>query len=268
VIDHIDRRADKPAYKQLADQLRARIESGELGPGAPLPAESELVASTGLNRTTVRNAMKILRSEGLIEVQQGRGTFVRAHRLIRRYPLDGLRMEHALIGKVPPSPQGDLWTAQTGTTAKVDVTREYQQTQAPPELAEAFGAADAPALPLLCRTYMFIVDERPHQVTRSYLRWDMVDGTPLTDPANERPHRGTMAQLADLGVHITAVEITARTRMPSPDEVRLLDIAEGAPVFVLRRVMYAQDRAVEVGESIVPGDRIELAFRVDLTEPA
>lgn len=269
VIEKIDRRADVPPYKQLADQIRTQIQSGELGPGAALPPESELVATTGLNRTTVRNAIKVLRAEGLLDVRQGRGTFVRVHRLIRRYPIDGIRTEYALIGKVPETPQRDLWSAVAGigADANVEVTREYSRMQATADLIEAFGAAEEPELELLCRRYVFTIDGQPHQMFWSYLRWDMVEGTPLEDPANEAPHRGTMTQLADIGVRVTTVDMTIRHRMPSPAEARQLDMSEGAPVVIMRSVLFAQDRAVSVGESIIPGDRVELAFRVDLTNP-
>lgn len=268
MIDRIDRRSDRPAYKQLADQLRAQIESGHLQPGALLPPESELVKLTTLNRTTVRAALKLLRSQGLVDVQQGRGTFVRAHRLIRRYPLDGLRTEHFLTAQPMPPPYDDLWSAQTGTTANVEVAREYERAEATPEVLEAFNAAEESGLHVLRRRYLFIVDGRPHQLVWSYLRWDTVNGTFATDPANERPDRGTMAQLHDLGIEVTSAEVTARTRMPTPEEVRRLDIAEGAPVFAMGRIMYAGPTPVEFAESIVPGDRVELAFHVDFTGSA
>lgn len=268
MVGPIDRNSDRPAYKQLADQLRAQIESGELRPGAPMPPESELVRITGLNRTTVRAALKLLRSQGLVDVHQGRGTFVRAHRLIRRYPLDGLRTEHALIGRSVPAPYGDLWSAQTETTASVEVIRKYERTEANPDTLEAFGGPDDSGLEVLRRRYLFVIDGRPHQLVWSYLRWSTVEGTPLADPSNERPDRGTMAQLHDLGIDVTSAEVTAGTRMPTPDEVRQLDIAEGAPVFAMRRIMYANRTPVEFGESIVPGDRVELAFHVDFNQPA
>ncbi|HEX5540779.1 MAG TPA: GntR family transcriptional regulator [Micromonospora sp.] len=73
----IDPKADRAAFRQLADLLRDRILSGDLPPGAPLPSELRLVQEYGLSRTTVRQAMAILRSEGLVLVQPPRGTFVR-----------------------------------------------------------------------------------------------------------------------------------------------------------------------------------------------
>ena len=59
--------------------LRAQILSGARPSGAALPAERELVAETGLSRAAVRDALRILETEGLIETKQGRygGSIVR-----------------------------------------------------------------------------------------------------------------------------------------------------------------------------------------------
>ena len=60
----------------LAGALQARIEAGELGPGQQLPTEQAIVASTGVSRTVVREALASLRAKGLITTRQGRGAFV------------------------------------------------------------------------------------------------------------------------------------------------------------------------------------------------
>ncbi|MDB5743163.1 MAG: bacterial regulatory s, gntR family protein [Polaromonas sp.] len=56
----------------LASELRRRILSGALPPGASLPAERELVAQTGLSRGSVRDALRILESESLVITRPGR----------------------------------------------------------------------------------------------------------------------------------------------------------------------------------------------------
>jgi GntR family transcriptional regulator, transcriptional repressor for pyruvate dehydrogenase complex len=62
----------------LAHELRERILNGEFAEGAGLPAERELVAQTGMSRTTVREALRILEVQGLIRIKSGRtgGAFV------------------------------------------------------------------------------------------------------------------------------------------------------------------------------------------------
>lgn len=72
--------ARKPAYVAIADALRGRIESREYKPGDKLPAERELVSEFDVARMTIRHALDLLQTEGLIDRRRGRtgGTFVRA----------------------------------------------------------------------------------------------------------------------------------------------------------------------------------------------
>jgi GntR family transcriptional repressor for pyruvate dehydrogenase complex len=60
----------------VVDLLTEEIASGRLEPGARLPTEQELTAALHVSRTVVREAVAVLRSEGLIETRQGVGAFV------------------------------------------------------------------------------------------------------------------------------------------------------------------------------------------------
>ncbi len=68
----------RPAYQQVADQLRTLIIKGELASGDRLPPEGELGSSFGVSRSTVREALRALASQGLTETHRGTtgGTFV------------------------------------------------------------------------------------------------------------------------------------------------------------------------------------------------
>lgn len=68
----------QPAYQQLAEDLRARIVSGQLRPGDRLPTEPQLCATSGLSRSTVREALRLLASQHLITTTRGvtGGSFV------------------------------------------------------------------------------------------------------------------------------------------------------------------------------------------------
>jgi len=63
-------------YRRVADDIAARIASGELKPGTRLRPERELAEHYGVAYHTVRRAMKVLRERGLIVSIHGRGTFV------------------------------------------------------------------------------------------------------------------------------------------------------------------------------------------------
>jgi DNA-binding GntR family transcriptional regulator len=63
-------------YVHIADLLRERVRSGALEPGALLPSEAALSAEFGVVRNTVRRALAVLESEGLVEPVPGRGRMV------------------------------------------------------------------------------------------------------------------------------------------------------------------------------------------------
>jgi DNA-binding transcriptional regulator YhcF (GntR family) len=72
----IDRRADVPIGVQLAWALRTRIGDGRFAPGQRLPGLREVAEEIGVNVNTVRTVYQRLEQEGLIDSQQGSGTFV------------------------------------------------------------------------------------------------------------------------------------------------------------------------------------------------
>jgi len=73
VPDYADPR---PAYMQIADDLRRQIEAGEYDPGDRLPSNRLMSEQYGVAAETLRQALDVLRGEGLIATQSTRGTFV------------------------------------------------------------------------------------------------------------------------------------------------------------------------------------------------
>ncbi len=71
----IDVHAPEPSYLQLASQLRARIQSGEIGRREALPSITYLTRETVLAVGTIRKAIGVLVEEGLAYTVPGRGTF-------------------------------------------------------------------------------------------------------------------------------------------------------------------------------------------------
>lgn len=65
-----------PAHQRIYEDLRARIASGELAVGAKLPTQAELSAAYHCSVQPVKRALQRLEFEGLVESQQGVGSFV------------------------------------------------------------------------------------------------------------------------------------------------------------------------------------------------
>jgi GntR family transcriptional regulator len=98
------------AYERIADDLRRRIRAGELRPGDRLPAETAMVEEYGKSLPTLRQALGLLASEGLIEKQHGRGNFVR----IPRTPVRRTNLRHQWEKDRARGPEEQR--AQTGAT--------------------------------------------------------------------------------------------------------------------------------------------------------
>src|SRR5258708_26525109 len=63
-------------YRQVADAIRASIQSGDYKPGSRLPSERDLAASFKVSRPPIREAMIALEIHGLVEARQGSGIYV------------------------------------------------------------------------------------------------------------------------------------------------------------------------------------------------
>ncbi|MFD8496358.1 GntR family transcriptional regulator, partial [Amycolatopsis sp. NPDC059657] len=80
----VDRRSGVPAFRQVAADLREKITTGVYAPGARLPSERELVDTYDVSRPTIRDAVNILRAEGIVISEHSRGVFVRPPASITR----------------------------------------------------------------------------------------------------------------------------------------------------------------------------------------
>jgi GntR family transcriptional regulator len=72
----------RPLYVRASEQLRRFIAEGELGDGDRLPPESELAVMLGVSRSTIREGLRELELGGMVERVHGRGTTVRAPRVV------------------------------------------------------------------------------------------------------------------------------------------------------------------------------------------
>ncbi|WP_433209294.1 winged helix-turn-helix domain-containing protein [Dactylosporangium sp. CS-047395] len=109
----LDRRSPVSLYRQLAHHLLDRIRTGDLPPGSDLPSENTLSSEYGVSRDVVRDAMGVLRTEGIIVTTRGRRSSVRkaiaveelqappAARITVRMPTYDERHRHDMLEGVP-----------------------------------------------------------------------------------------------------------------------------------------------------------------------
>src|SRR6266581_2858134 len=79
-----------PKYAQIVNAIQRRIGDGTYPPGALLPSETQLVREFGVSRPTVVRALEVLRSQGWIDREHGRGSFVRNRAMLADHIRPGM----------------------------------------------------------------------------------------------------------------------------------------------------------------------------------
>ncbi|MFI9721683.1 GntR family transcriptional regulator [Streptomyces sp. NPDC052396] len=238
-------------YQQVATEIRNAIAAGEFPPGAPLPSEAQLIERYGVSRPTVRNAISALRSEGLIEVIHGKGSFVRA------LPAPTLTVDRGVIRKGSAYVLGHDWKAAEEPT--VYRTQASATTAALLEMEEGgalFGVDRLLADPVT----------GTRALHRVLIPFAVADGTPLAETPDTEP-AAIYTQLTAAGHKLTWQE-TVGARMPQPDERQALGIPEATPVIVSTRITYGTgQRPLIVEELRISASQGQFAYRIT-TSPA
>lgn len=247
----------RPAYQQLAAQLRERISSGELPPGAQVPTENALMERYRVSRNTVRGALNVLRTEGLITSQQGRGNFVRSDPPMKYFAsLTGSRRKRLEADRTRDTFAQQI-EAQGKTPKQISTT---ETVGASSEIAAYLGLTEGTRV--CVRRRVMYADEEPLQLGDSYYPLDIVQNSKIMDPADVA--EGTDQVLEDLGHIPTRYEDRITWRMPTSSEATVLQLAPGTPVGRLVRTSFDQDDVqIEVYVVILPGDKHVLLYDVD-----
>jgi GntR family transcriptional regulator len=250
----IDPSSDRPVYKQIADELRTAIRSGELGPGERLPSEQELIDAHGVARGTIRQAINLLKSEGLIEVEHGRGSFVRGRPPVRRLAHDRFSRRHRQRGRAAYLAELE----SEGRVAEVEVL-EVRKAKASVDVAAWLGLE--PKSDVLVRRRRYLADGEPMEVATSYVPWRLADGTQLTEP--DIGPGGIYARLEEAGHRLRRFTEEVTARMPTEEESRALRLAAGVPLIRVLRVAYDNDDvAVEACDAVMAADRYVLSYEL------
>jgi GntR family transcriptional regulator len=222
-------------YREIADELRVRIDAGEFGAGRVLPSEAELSARYRASRVTIRRALEALRTEGLVSSRQGFGWFI---------PADPLRQSLARLGTI------EAQLVESGIESERRI------------LGFAFVRASARVKGILDSATVLEVR-----------RLNLADGSPFARVTVWAPEAvGARLSRADveasplyelIDVPLGGATQTIAAAAAAPDDAELLGIPVGSPVLVCERVTRAADgHPVLVSEHVFPGHLTE--FSVDL----
>lgn len=247
----VDRTSGVPAFRQVAADIRNKITEGEYAPGSRLPSERALVDTYGVSRPTVRDAVNLLRTEGLLIAEHGRGVFIRPAATIHR--LARTRLARHAREHDKGAFRGDA--EEAGLTPSSSVTVRFEPADARTAQQLALTEGDE----ITVRDRVMSVDGTTVQLATSRL-----PRTLTRDTAIERTDTGSggiYARLDDAGHTISRFAEHVGARMPTPDEVSALQLAPGTPVITVTRVAYSGDESpVEMNDMVLPADRYELAY--------
>lgn len=221
----------KPLYQQLADSLRARIDSGDLRAGEQIPTEKALAEEFNAARATVRQGLASLVNEGLIVPARPRGYFVRKHELAYHRPQAEWRPH-------PASPEMDRWMEEQTTLGREPSQRISVEIIQPPDRVAARLNLTGDDLVVARRRTRYL-DKVPFNIQDSFYPFELVKGSEIVNPADVA--RGTNQALADLGYEQVRAIDEIEARMPLPDEVSRLELGLGSPVVVHRVTGFTDD---------------------------
>jgi GntR family transcriptional regulator len=205
-------------------------------------------------RMTVRNALQVLQTEGLIVSEHGRGVFVRSRPPVRRLASDRFARRHRKEGKAAFIVESD----QLGARPDVDMI-EVTEAAPPREIADMLKLSDDASVVVRSRRYS--LNGKPVETAVSYIPADIASGTPIADP-NPGPG-GIYRRIEELGHTLERFTEEVSARMPTPEEIRTLRLSPGVPVFRLIRTAYdLNGRAVEVCDTVMASDAYVLSYEL------
>jgi DNA-binding GntR family transcriptional regulator len=229
-----------PKYAQVIEELRRRIESGEYPPGSLLPSEHQLSDEFEIARPTVVRALRVLRQDGWIDTQQGKGSFVRGRPALAG--LESQRPGEDALNRDEAREPGSL--VEAGLSVP------------PARVAALLGTGQDGEL--LARRRVLELDGEASEIMTWWVPVQVADGTDLG--STETLHGGVRGHLARRkGIRIDHVVEQVVARHPTSQEARLLGVGKNAPLLAMYvAARDASGAAVLVLEVVMPGDRHEL----------
>lgn len=250
--------ADRPAASSahIADDLRERIASGELAPGAKLPSERELAEQYGAARNTARAAVRLLTESGLVVPEHGRGVFVRDRQPLLRLGNDRYSPRYHETGLSPFL----IECAKQGKAGRFEVLSVDRVTP-PADVAARLNVADDEES-VLRRENVFWASDDPVQRVTTWIPWSIADGSGLVDEVV--PHSfGIHGVMEERGHTMTRIQEEISARMPTPDERDRLRLASGVPVLdVLHTSVDQQGRPYELTRFVLRADLSGLRYDI------
>ena len=223
----------------VAADLRERIALGDVEPSGALESEAALGLRHGVSRVTVRRALELLRSEGLVESRRGAGWFVSGASVHQPLALGTFRHAGSAV-------------ADAGLRTSRRVVG-FGFRPAPDRVAASLQLSEGDDV-LQVRSVRS-VDDVPLDVAHEWVPGTLGGGVSRSDAQDP----GTWATLQREGVHIDRVRQTITAAVATGDDAALLNVASGTALLLVRRVAHDDH-----GTPVALADHRYLASRFSL----
>ncbi|MEU7134320.1 GntR family transcriptional regulator [Streptomyces sp. NPDC046261] len=255
----------RPVYLRIADDLRQRIDEGDLAVGDRIPSRSELKRAYEASDQTVDRAVRVLKAAGYAQGQFGRGVFV-----TDRAPLGTLlRSTGAVDSPFAAKIRGYGGADHPASLAARDTALTWEasssETPAPAAVAARLGIATGE--PVLCTQYEYLANRHPVQLATSWEPLTITEGTDVALPERgPYARRGVRGRLAAIGIRVVRARELVGSRPATTPEAEALGCTAGQCVTVVERTHFdGDDRAVETSDIIVRADRWRLEYTITFT---
>ncbi|MDX2697154.1 GntR family transcriptional regulator [Streptomyces ipomoeae] len=241
-----------PKWRQLADEVRRRIDDGTYPRGTALPQIKPAAEAAGVSYETMRAAYKALESEGLVRSVKRTGFVVLETPGRRRITRGSIITRDPARGYIFPA------AARPDEPWEVHGRPFRSFVPAPDVVAEHFGIEPG-AETLRRRRVTSPAGEPPFQLVDTWLSPDAVNDAPQVAEASTGPG-GYLDRLEEAGHGPISWTETVRVRMPEREEAQLLSISTAMPILETTIVGTSTrtERPLEVTIRVIPGDRVEL----------
>ncbi|QHG20629.1 phosphonate metabolism transcriptional regulator PhnF [Nostoc sp. ATCC 53789] len=237
-----------PIYVQIADQLRQNIHQGVYQIGEQLPTETKLAEQFAVNRHTIRQAIALLKNEGLLRVDRGRGTFVAAKTI--RYAI-GKRVRYNQMLKA----QG--WQVRFQLLRVLEVPADDA-------IAKGLEIPYGESVALIER--LSFADEEPISMGTGY--FPLKQFPDILDPKNIKilQEQQSISQFLRqvYGCDHIRRSTCVSARLVQPQDAKWLQIPLNQPILLAESVNVDETgNVIEYGVTRLRGDRMELFFEND-----
>lgn len=250
--------AQQPRYLQIARDLRNQIEAGAIPRGSQLPTESELRDRYNASRHTIRDAIKRLASERLVETWPGQGTFV----TLGVVPFVTVLTADAKTGF--GGGEGATYLNAVSEGHRVPSQTEPKvEVQVPPEPVRLRLRLERGEQVVLRHQARFI-DEVAWSLQTSFYPMRFVTDNGATELLMARSIvEGTVKYLSLHGHEQKGYRDWITARAPDDNEQRFFSVGHDAAVFEVFRTAFDQDKVpMRVTVTVFPSDRNQFIVNV------